>query len=38
MVRAHYKQSWPPMLNAIALWLSSVAFQDEEKTKIGAGI
>lgn len=35
-VRPHYKQSWPPMVHAIALWLTSVAFENPELAKIGA--
>lgn len=41
LVRPHYKQSWPPMIHALSLWLTSVAFEDQdggEKTKIGAGL
>ena len=35
-VRPHYKQAWPPWVHAIALWLNSVAFEDENNTMIGA--
>ena len=35
-VRPHYKQSWPPMVHAVALWLTSTAFKDPEKSIIGA--
>lgn len=36
-VRSHYKQAWPPMIHAIALWLTNVAFKHFEDTVIGAG-
>ena len=37
LVRPHYKQSWPPMVHALSLWLSSVPFKEADKGKIGAG-
>ena len=35
-VRPHYKQSWPPVVHAISLWLTSTAFVSEEAATVGA--
>ena len=35
-VRPHYKQSWPPIVHAISLWLTSTAFVSEEAATVGA--